>query len=300
MMQQTRQLGARSTRRPTRPLVFAVASTSSSPSRRYKARANASAPAAAPIPLLASSPAAAPEPTTSSPASDIPVVPMPRSAPMVSHRDLFLRSTSPSYSAPNSTRRDLFLRGAAFATLALSVTAPPPSLGPAGAARAREAKAPVARDPGDWSTPGLGAPLDPNVPAFRKTDSGIRIQELLVGSGPVAAKGDDVLFDFVLRRNNGYFIYSTVEGVSFQPRDVPVGPISAKLGSGQLIAGLDEVLEGMSPGSKRRALIPPELGYVAGTEGPRMPTFGTERQLENHKREALLFEVQVLRVGGRK
>lgn len=31
-----------------------------------------------------------------------------------------------------------------------------------------------------------------------------------------------------------------------------------------------------------------------------MPTFATQRQLENHKSEALLFEVQLLRVGGQK
>lgn len=30
-------------------------------------------------------------------------------------------------------------------------------------------------------------------------------------------------------RANGYFIYSTVEGVSFQPRNVPTGPLEVKL-----------------------------------------------------------------------
>lgn len=60
-------------------------------------------------------------------------------------------------------------------------------------------------------------------------------QELNVGTGPQAAPGDQVLFDYVLRRSNGYFIYGTVEGVSFQPRDVPTGPVSFKLGAGELI-----------------------------------------------------------------
>lgn len=31
------------------------------------------------------------------------------------------------------------------------------------------------------------------------------------------------------RRANGYFIYATVEGVSFQPRDVPIGPLEITL-----------------------------------------------------------------------
>lgn len=33
------------------------------------------------------------------------------------------------------------------------------------------------------------------------------MQELRVGSGPEAQKGDAVLIDYVLRRANGYFIY---------------------------------------------------------------------------------------------
>ena len=30
----------------------------------------------------------------------------------------------------------------------------------------------------------------------------------------------------------------------------------------------------------------------------QMPTFATQRQVDNHKAEPLLFEVQLLRVGG--
>lgn len=50
-------------------------------------------------------------------------------------------------------------------------------------------------------------------------------------------------------------------------------------------------------GSKFRALVPPELGYAAFPEAlPQMPTYATQRQLENHRREPLLFEVALLRV----
>lgn len=91
----------------------------------------------------------------------------------------------------------------------------------------------------------------------------------------------------------------TVEGVSFQPSDVPVGPVSFKLGSGVLIPGLDEALTGMQQGGKRRILVPPELGYVSSSTGaaePQPPTFATKRQLANHSREPLLFEVQMLKI----
>lgn len=149
---------------------------------------------------------------------------------------------------------------------------------------------------GDWSSPGLAAPVDELAPKFFKTASGVKIQEIALGSGPEAGAGDQVLFDYVLRRSNGYFIYGTVEGVSFQPKDVPVGPVSEKIGDGNLIAGLEEVLVGMRPGAKRRALIPPEVGYVNQNLGPQPPTFATKRQLDVHRTEPLLFEIQLLRV----
>ena len=102
------------------------------------------------------------------------------------------------------------------------------------------------------------------------------------------------------RRADGYFIYGTVEGVSFQPKDVPVGPVAFRLGDGALIPGLEEVLVGMAPGARVRALVPPEAGYTSSALQPAPPTFATKRQLANHSREPLLFEVQLLRVNAQK
>jgi FKBP-type peptidyl-prolyl cis-trans isomerase 2 len=69
-----------------------------------------------------------------------------------------------------------------------------------------------------------------------------------------------VQYDYTLRRANGYFVYATVA------RGVGCGdgtPEVSRLGPGnKLIAGLDELLTGMRPGEKRRALVPPALGYV--------------------------------------
>lgn len=169
--------------------------------------------------------------------------------------------------------------------------------------------------PGDWTTPGLAVPEDPSRPKFYRTASGVKVQRLADGSSgsPVAKEGDVVLFDYTLRRSNGFFVYSTVEGVSDQPKDVPVGPVSFRLGGGSgggggggggaganLIPGLEEVLLGMSPGGRARALVPPELGYTSSALQPQPPTFATKRQLANHSREPLLFEVEVLRINGQK
>ena len=84
--------------------------------------------------------------------------------------------------------------------------------------------------------------------------------------------------------------------MSFQPRDVPIGPINLALGSGAVVPGLVDGLVGMRQGGKRRLLVPPELGYTSDGLQPEMPTFATKRQLGAHAAEALLFEVQVLRV----
>ena len=158
-----------------------------------------------------------------------------------------------------------------------------------------------AREDGDWSSNGLAEPEREGELEFVKTGSGAAYQKFVQrdDTGPAAKAGDAVEVDYVLRRPNGYFIYSTIEGVSFQPRDVPVAPLRVTLGNGSLIKGLDEVLQGMTPGSKRRAVIPARLGYVSDDLQPQPPTFATRRQLLNHKDEPLLFEVLMVRVNGR-
>ena len=55
------------------------------------------------------------------------------------------------------------------------------------------------------------------------------MQELGLGKGTEARADSRVEVDFVLRRPNGYFIYSTVQGVSFQPKDLPIGPLDLNL-----------------------------------------------------------------------
>jgi hypothetical protein len=71
---------------------------------------------------------------------------------------------------------------------------------------------------GDWSSPGLATPEDEYAPKFFKTASGVKVQELAPGSGPTAQTGDFVLFDYVLRRANGYFIYGALQRL--QPRQL--------------------------------------------------------------------------------
>lgn len=67
-------------------------------------------------------------------------------------------------------------------------------------------------------------------------------------------------------------------------------------GDMKYIRGLQDALRGMKTGGKRRALIPPEQGYLSTSLQPQPPTFATQRQLQNHAREPLMFELQLLHI----
>lgn len=182
-----------------------------------------------------------------------------------------------------SRRRDLLLASStALATLAVSATA--------------QLVAPLvarAQDAGDWSSPGLASTGPPA--QYIKTPSGLVFERINDGEGEPARAGDIAVFDYVMRRANGYFIYGTIDcGVGCgngDPAEYMLGP------SGNLIPGLDELLTGMKPGEKKRALIKPELGYQSNPKGldPQPPEFGQRRQVEVHSGEPMIFEVKLVK-----
>eukprot|EP00270_Netrium_digitus_P022057 TRINITY_DN9738_c0_g1_i1.p1 TRINITY_DN9738_c0_g1~~TRINITY_DN9738_c0_g1_i1.p1 ORF type:complete len:264 (-),score=22.79 TRINITY_DN9738_c0_g1_i1:75-866(-) len=131
----------------------------------------------------------------------------------------------------------------------------------------------------------------PQVLRYFKTDSGVRVEEVSVGAGEATKLGDVVVFNFVCRRTNGYFVHSTVSPLNGEGE-----PAQLPLGQGKIIAGLEEVLLGMRPGGKRRALIPPSVGYVNLSLEPMPSEFDRRRAIAAHAAEPLLFEVQLLRL----
>ena len=151
-----------------------------------------------------------------------------------------------------------------------------------------------------------GAEEERAIPIVR-LDSGVKFEELSPMRSSegadvrVESGGDVVTFDYVLRRDNGYFVYSTIEGVSFQPRDLPVGPVGP-VPLSELIPGLAEVMlanGGMRAGDRRRALIPAAYAYAQQQEVkllPQPPGYSAQRQLLVHRAEPFLFEVDVLKV----
>ncbi|XP_061362232.1 peptidyl-prolyl cis-trans isomerase FKBP16-1, chloroplastic [Gastrolobium bilobum] len=147
-----------------------------------------------------------------------------------------------------------------------------------------------------YASPAFAAPImpdmkEPEVIRTLKLASGVRIQDIVEGEGPEAHAGDLVEFNYVCRRANGYFVFSTVNQFSGESK-----PVILPLDENQMIAGLKEVLIGMRVGGKRRALIPPSVGYVNENLKPIPEEFGPRRSLFSHAQEPLVFEVQLLKI----
>ncbi|KAK1404938.1 Peptidylprolyl isomerase [Heracleum sosnowskyi] len=132
---------------------------------------------------------------------------------------------------------------------------------------------------------------EPDVIRTRKLASGVRIQDIVEGEGPEACEGNTVEVNYVCRRSNGYFVHSTVDQFSGEST-----PVVLPLNDNEIIEGLKEVLVGMKVGGKRRALIPPSLGYINENLEPIPDEFGPRRSLLSHASEPLIFEVQLLKV----
>src|SRR5690606_13929356 len=86
----------------------------------------------------------------------------------------------------------------------------------------------------------------------RKTDSGLVIEEFVLGEGAEAVKGGEVEVHYT-----GYLTDGTVFDTS-KKRNRPFG---FPLGEGRVIKGWDEGVEGMKVGGKRRLVVPSAIGY---------------------------------------
>ncbi|BBH04427.1 FKBP-like peptidyl-prolyl cis-trans isomerase family protein, partial [Prunus dulcis] len=165
------------------------------------------------------------------------------------------------------------------------------------------------------SHPVFAAPVpgmkEPEVIRTLKLPSGLRIQEIVEGQGSAANEGDLVEINYTLYilficTNSLLPLYhtsvfnfpewnmfwcSTVDQFSGEST-----PVILPLDEKQIIAGLKEVLVGMRIGGKRRALIPPYVGYINENLKPIPEEFGPRRSLLSHVNEPLIFEVQLLKI----
>ena len=118
----------------------------------------------------------------------------------------------------------------------------------------------------------LGGPMEAEKPQV--TASGLKITDLVEGTGDVASSGQNVVVHYRGTLENGkQFDASYDRGTPFE----------FPLGAGRVIKGWDEGVQGMKVGGKRKLVIPPDLGYGQRGAGRVIPPNAT-----------LIFEVELL------
>ena len=109
------------------------------------------------------------------------------------------------------------------------------------------------------------------------TDSGLMIEEVVLGGGDEAKSGQYVSVHYT-----GWLM----NGTKFDSSKDRNEPFEFGLGQRQVIAGWDEGVQGIKIGGTRKLTIPPALAYGPRGAGGVIPPNAT-----------LLFEVELLSIG---
>lgn len=102
------------------------------------------------------------------------------------------------------------------------------------------------------------------------------IEDVVVGDGDEVAAGDFATIHYVGMLSDGTVFESS--------RDTGI-PYTFRVGTGQVITGLDQGILGMRVGGTRRLTIPPHLAYGSRAVGPIPPN------------STLIFEIELLSLG---
>src|SRR3954454_12070669 len=108
------------------------------------------------------------------------------------------------------------------------------------------------------------------------TDSGLKYQDLKVGTGTAAKTGDTVEVH--------YTGWLSKDGTKFDSSVDRKEPFEFKLG-GRVIKGWNEGVVGMKPGGKRKLIIPAKLAYGEEGAGDDIPP-----------NAELVFDVELIKI----
>ena len=117
----------------------------------------------------------------------------------------------------------------------------------------------------------FAASLGISLATFTRTSSGLYYEDVKPGTGEPAASGQSVRVAYA-----GWL----TDGTQFDS-----GEFSFVLGTGEVVPGFDEGVQGMRVGGIRRIIIPPELGYGSRGSGPVPPN------------AIMIFRIEVLSIG---
>lgn len=113
-------------------------------------------------------------------------------------------------------------------------------------------------------------------PNVATTESGLKIEDSVLGKGKEVKAGDTVTVNYKGTLENGKQFDSSYDRGQ---------PFTVQIGAGQVIKGWDEGIPGMRVGGKRRLIIPSELGYGTQGAGGIIPPNAT-----------LIFEIELLSI----
>lgn len=114
------------------------------------------------------------------------------------------------------------------------------------------------------------------IAAAEETSNKLQIEDIKVGEGKEAKKGDTVSVHYTGTLLNGQQFDSSLERGE---------PIEFKLGSHQVIEGWEKGIAGMKEGGKRVLTIPPAMAYGKAGYPPTIPANAT-----------LKFDVELVKV----